>query len=163
MIIPMRHINFIEKKSKSIIENKRFELDYFVMILAAGSVLAVLLAVHMIQSRHLSTYEQELALIRQSTESKPEEIVIKPVTGVAWSQWLQKYSAQTAKLVRLNKISGTVQEGKKIVLEATAQTILDAGRLKRKLIKAGLCQGAELKKVVQSEDGILFELECKLL
>lgn len=133
------------------------------MILIACSILAIPLALHLVFSRHLSTYQQELELLRQGTEIKPEEIEVVPVVGVAWSEWLQKYSAQFSKNIRLNKITGTVQEGKKIVLEATGQTASDASRLKKRLVKAGLCQSAELKKVAQFEDNMVFELECRLL
>lgn len=156
----MEHINFIETKSKALIEHKRLELDYFVMILIAVGVCAIVLALHMIQSSRLSGYQHELALIRQSMQSPPEETQATPVTGVAWSEWLKKYSAEFPKTIRLHRVAGTIQGGQKIVLEVIGQRASDVSRAKKNLIQSDLCHQVELGKITPSEEGVWFELEC---
>ncbi len=159
----MKHINFIENKPIISIKPGRFELDYFVMILIVVGLLAAVYALHLIQDRRLSSYQQELALIRQSMAGKPEEKPGAPIVGIAWSDWLTKYSAEFPRYIRLNKITGSTKNGRKILLEASGLSAIDASRAKRNLMNTGLCQEVEVNQVNQSENGVTFELECKLL
>ena len=159
----MKHINFIERKQAFGGFRINLKLDFLWLVFIATGVFLLGLTIHLVLSSRISSYQGQFVALRQMNQKPaPAVITVKPIEGIVWSDWLRKYSAEFPRYIHMKKISGNTKKTAKILLEATGQTTLDASRMKRNLIKTGLCKEVELSSVNQTEEGVTFELECKL-
>lgn len=159
----MKHINFILNKPRFQIGWGKIEFNYLVMVLITAAVVATGLITHLVLSGEASSYQQRFALLNQTNPKAEVGVPTLAIVGMPWSEWLKKYSAEFPRYLQLNKISGMDKDTKKIVLEEIGQTVLDASRAKKHLIRMGLCKEAELKNINQTEEGVTFALECSIL